>query len=303
MRTKHFISDAITAVLLITNFSSYAQPADSAIASIFDAKGRIAIKTQMSRRWENNPRNWQLCEGDSVKTDKQASATILYSNGNEVRLGPQKSHRITRLEQRSTKSKLASIISWLLDQEKPLKSGASRGADKPPVLIYPRDGKILSTQPAFAWLSSAPGTEYHLQLFSANDSLVWQITLKDTMASYPGTAAKLMHGVSYQVEIKRKYKNSVEDYGNFMPVSAAESASMAVLQKEIQNTFQTSGPNDVTADLVYAAALMKEEFFTEALLVLQGALKKQPNNQMVRTMLAQIYDQVGPQVLIEPMPQ
>lgn len=286
--------------LLATTPLSYVQQSDSVIASIFEAKGRIAIKTKTSRHWEYNPKNWLLCEGDSVKAEKLGSATIVYRN-KEVSLHSQERHHVTRVIKKSGSSKIERILSWLFAQEKPLEHGANRGAEKPPVLIYPRYGKLLSNQPSFTWLSSAAGTKYQLQLFNNNDSLIWQTTLKDTVANYPITAPKLARGISYQAEIKRQYKDSAEDYGNFVIASAEENASMAALQKDIQNTFKTSGPNDVTADLVYAAALMKEEFFTDALLVLQSALKKQPNNQKIRTMLAQIYDQVGPPVLITPM--
>jgi len=300
MRTKHFLSTAIAATLLAMTFSSHAQQADSVIASIFDAQGRIAVKTKSSRRWENNPKNWSLCEGDSVKVIQKASATILYRNGHEERLDQSKSsHRVTRNILKSNSEKISTILSWLLGQEKPLPQGKSRGAGEPPVLIYPRYGKMLSTQPPFAWLSSAPGTEYHLQLFNANDNLVWQTTIKDTMVNFPSSASKLMPGAFYQVELKRLNKNSVEDYGNFVIAATEENAAMTALRQDIQKTFKVSGPNDVTADMVYAAALMKDEFFTEALLVLQNALKKQPRNQTLRTMLAQIYDQVGPPVLIK----
>jgi predicted Zn-dependent protease len=46
---------------------------------------------------------------------------------------------------------------------------------------------------------------------------------------------------------------------------------------------------------------MQEEFFTDAILVLQQALKQQPSNRAIRTMLAQIYNQVGPPILISPL--
>jgi hypothetical protein len=305
MRTDfpRFFFSAIA--LMITTSLSYAQSSDSSIAAIVDAgtKGRIWVKSRTSRQWEINPKNWQLCEGDSVKTDKLCSATIFYNNGQTILLAPRKSHRVTLQRTKRLQSELASVINWWFGQEKPLPQGASRGLDQPPDLIYPRYGKILSAQPTFVWLASAPGTEYRLQLFDANDELVWETVQPDTMLNYPRQAPALLDSADYQVEISRKYKNEAETYGDFSMATANERSQMAAWLKEIQNTYKSNEPSAVTVDVVYAAALMQEEFFTDAILVLQLALKKQPNNRAIRTMLAQIYAQVGPTVLIKPMLQ
>ncbi len=285
---------AVLLLFLLADLPGYAQ---QPIAAIIHSKGKVFIKPKTAGRWDTSAANLRLSAGDSVRTGKQSYAAILYFNGPEVWLGPQKSHLVATVKKESMRSKIADVLEWLFEQETPLPHGLSRGPGKPPVLIYPRYGKLLSNRPSFAWLSSAAGTEYVLQLFNENDSLIWKSIQKDTVFNYPAEAQQLIDGVNYQVEISRQFKDGAEDYGNFSIASTADSARMAALQQEIQTTYKFA----VTRDIVYAASLMKEEFFTEALLVLQQALKKQPDNRTIRTMTAQIYEQVGPLLLINPM--
>ena len=303
MRSSMFMLLTMIAALMLSGSRGYAQETDSSVAAIVNVqgRGRIWIKPKNQPQWQANPKTWLLDEGDSVKTNRQCRATVLYHNGQSVQLGPQKSHRVTTAKKASMRSKFASLLSWWLGQEKPLPQGASRGLDKPPVLLYPRYGKILAERPSFAWLASAPGASYQIQLFNANDSLLWKTTQQDTLLNYPSHAPQLIAGGSYQVAIRRQYKEATEDFGNFSIASPDEKTPMAALAKEIQAAYQSGDPTNVTVDIVHAAALMQAEFFTDAILVLQQALKKQPNNRAIRTMLAQIYDQVGPPILIEPM--
>lgn len=277
----------------------YAQSPDSAIATIVSVqgRGRVWIKAKTKRRWEADAKNWRLYEGDSVKTDARATATLLYCKGQAVRLGPKKSHRVT---ERKDATKFFDILKSAFNQEAPSPQGVSRGLDRLPVLIYPCYGKILSNRPVVAWLASTPGTEYRIRFYGANDLLVWETVQKDTTLVYPPHAPKLLDGADYQIEISRESKAETETAGNFSVVPAEQSAQIAARLKEIQALYQSDDPHVVTIELVSAALLMREEYFTDAVLALQEALKKQPANRAARTMLAQIYKQVGPPVLIEP---
>jgi hypothetical protein len=214
MRPRFFFS---IIVLLITMSLSYGQPSDSSIAAIVNIskQGRFWVKSKINRQWAPDPKQWELYEGDSVKTGKLSSVTILYKNGQSIILSPKKSHRITLEKIQSFRSKLANVINWWFSQEKPLPQGKSRGLDPQPDLIYPRYGKVLSAWPSFLWLASAPGSEYRLQLFDADDELVWETVQQDTTLNYPRQAPALLDSANYQVEISRKYKNEVETYGNF----------------------------------------------------------------------------------------
>ncbi len=284
----------VLAVSLIASAINYAQ---TPIATMVSYKGPVLIKPSKSGKWDSTMKSLRLGAGDSIKLGKKAKATVLYLNGKEIRLTSGEIHCVTTAKQKHINSKIATVLEWLFEQETPLPHGISRGTDKPPVLIYPRYGQLLSNRPAFAWLSSAAGTEYVIELFNEEDSLIWKSIQKDTVLKYPAEAPQLIDGATYQVEISRQFKDGAEDYGDFAIASTADSARMVALQQEIKSTYKSA----VTSDIIYAASLMKEEFFTEALRVLQEALKKQPDNRAIRTMLAQIYEQVGPPLLIKPM--
>lgn len=289
-----------TAAFMLSDSPGYAQTPDSAIATIVNVQGhgRIWIKAKTKRRWQANAKNWQLYEGDSVKTDARTSATLLYCKGQAIRLGPKKSHRVT---ERKDATKFFDILKSAFNREAPSLQGVSRGLDRPPVLIYPCYGKILSNRPVAAWLASTPGTEYRIRFYDANDLLVWETLQQDTTFAYPPNAPKLLDGADYQIEISRKYKNESETSGNFSVAPAEQRAQIAARLKEIQALYQSEDQLAVTVEIVSAALLVREEYFTDAVLALQGALKKQPANRAARTMLAQIYEQVGPPVLIKPM--
>jgi hypothetical protein len=261
------------------------------IAIIVIVRGTVYIKSKASNQWLKEGLNRKLSEGDSIKTGKNSSVTLLYYNGTELQLGPNKSHAIIHL--RTASSRFYPLLAWLLNQETPLPFGARRGIDDPPVLIYPRYGKVLSDRPVFAFLASAPGIQYSIELYNANDSLVWKTIQQDTLVNYPADSSKLVENTTYQVEIRRNHINSAEDYGSFSVASTQEKAIIMALHNEIRATYASSNPDAVTSDIIYAASLMQREFFTDALLILQQALKKQPNNQTINNMMAQIYDQAG----------
>lgn len=306
MRMNYCTRISVLAGLLITSSFSYAQPPDSSIAWIDNVfppgKGRILIKPKVSHNWDNNAQSWQLYEGDSVKTNSQTSATILYCDGQIIQLGRRKSHHVTMMKSVSKLLKFFHVLKWMFNQEKPLPQGV-RGMDKPPLLLYPRFCKILSDRPSFTWLSSSPNTEYQIQLFDSNDSLIWKAASKDTVALYPAQRSRLNAGATYQVEIKRQYKNESEDYSDFSIATVAEQQEMAACLQAIQTAYPLGDSNAVTVEVVYAATLIKAEYFSDALLLLQKALKKQPNNRTLRLMMAQIYAQVGPPALIKAMLQ
>lgn len=297
MRHYQYTQLAVLQFLVVFNSLSYAQ---EPIAAIVNVHGQVSIKAKPNAPWKPSGTKIKLCEGYLVKTEKASRATILYFNGQEIRVDPQQTHRVTmKKAKKPANARISRALKSWLKKKEPLPAGVRRETDTPPVLLYPRYGKILSSRPSFAWLSSAFGATYWIRIISDSSRLVWSATSKDTSLQYSAGASGLPDGRSYRVEIGRVSLEKVEDYGVFVVVPAAERKNIAALQQEIQTRYQSEEPDNLTAPIVYAALLMHEEFFTEALLILRQALEKHPDHSTLRNMLAQLYDQVGPRPPID----
>lgn len=284
----------------LTDAPCYAQ---QTVAEITSVEGQVFIKKKGNAKWEGLATIWALNEGDSVKTGENSHLTFFYLTGQDIQLGGQDSCIVRAPNQpKPFSERVVGLWQSIINTATQPKHGI-RGSDKPPVLIYPLSGKLLSNTPAFAWLASAPGEVYWIKLHKDNGSVVWKKTMPDTIFNYPTDTPPLSDGKKYRLEIGRETRDSWEDRRFFTIASAEEKKKIQVLWQEIQKTYPPQYPNDVTAAIVYATVLLQEHFYTEARHIVQQALQLQPNNAKLRSMLNHIYYTAGSDVLVAPAPK
>jgi hypothetical protein len=166
----------------------------------------------------------------------------------------------------------------------------------PPILIYPRDGNLLSLRPAFAWFSSGPGKKYRIKLFQdtgttckESGDLLWMRIVQDTTSVFPFDEPELTPGQKYWLEVSREERYDPEDLACFTVTSCEERTSVGDSQKEIRKEYGSDDPQEVAAAALYAATLIREELFSDALFVIQAALAQQPENMSLRFMRDSVY--------------
>lgn len=291
MQRKTF---SLLALLLFSAATSHGQQALATLASV---QGQVSVKSAASSRWEKAENKTALRVGDSVRTGAKSSVKLLYANGSEIHLTSNQKHVVgARAEAASLPERVLAAIQIFFEPPAALTQGARRGADKPPAMLYPRKGKILSNTPTFAWLSSAPGTVYHLKLVRDTGTIcrilgndLWEKTTRDTVMTFPQAEPALLASQNYWVEIKRETSGHFEDYACFTVAEAGQRTELEALRQQLRARYGSTDPNDVTFALMYAALLRHEEFFTEALVVVQEALRKQPKNPTLRALQKRIY--------------
>jgi hypothetical protein len=280
----------VLAVSLMASSISYAQ---TPIATIVSYKGPVLIKSKKSGKWDSTTMSLRLAEGDSVKLGKKSKATVLYLNGKETRLTSGEIYRVATEKKNHINKKLASVLEWLFQNTDP---SHYRGAPETPFkklllshkgfISYQNSGKILSNRPSFTWLAFTPKKKDSIKLLSNNSRIVWETVLEDSLFIYPPTEPNLIDGETYSIEIERSGRKALEICS---VVTAEERQSIVILIEEIQTTYNPDDPDDVIAYIVRAALLMQQSFFIDAQIILEQALKKQPENLTIKIMLSEIY--------------
>ncbi len=283
----------------LPSISAYAQ---EPLAIITSSNGRIFISTKDGQTWEYPTKPIiGLYEGQSIQTDSNASATILYfSNGKAFQLGALQRHVIQASAPKKEPRKRTRLDALrALRLPKRLPQGSRKGLGEPPVLLCPRAGRILSDKPTFAWLSSGPDSVYWIKLFldegvscKLTGTLLWQKTWQDTVLKFPEEMKVLHAGQKYWIEIGRSSHEEAEDYGCFTIASVKESKDVQKLQKAIQEQYESDNPDDVTAAVVRAAYLIEEKFYAAAYEMLKQTLQEQPYNVTAQTLLDHLYERI-----------
>ena len=237
---------------------------------------------------------------DVVRTGENSKATLLLDNGKHIELGAEEEYTI-EADPTPSPSWLQEVLASLFKRERPRNPGYVRSPQSdPPVLIYPRYGKLLSPRPTFVWLSALPRTAtYEISLSDEQGDEVWTQTVSDTTLHYPDAAEPLKEGQLYELTVKSVTSGSgLTDSGSFTVATAAERKAVEEVWNETQREYASADSNDVTLYVIYAGYLFENAYYTDALLVLKRAEAKQPNSPAVKQLYALIYEWAGPPLLI-----
>ena len=98
----------------------------------------------------------------------------------------------------------------------------TRSLKQPPVILSPRDGKVLG-QPVLEW-SGSDRARYAVRLFGSQ-GLVWErVNLPQAPLPYPASAPPLSPGVTYRWELETK--DFPVQRGQFRVLSSTENAGI-----------------------------------------------------------------------------
>lgn len=282
--------------------------AQSADAWIIQSEGDGYFKQAPQAPWTPADGKLELRAGDSLRTLANASITLLYRDGQRVAIGPSTLYEVRENGLSDAPIWLAESIRWAFSQDPPARPGPNRSTpSEPPVLLYPRTGKVLSTTPPLKWLSAIPDrVQYRVRLvhdthpavclLSGND--MWEATVReDTSLSYPQSDS-LRRGERYWIELERSTKRSYEDYGCFKVASEGEYRDLTRKWQVLQKQYPSNHGSDVTAELAYAMQLIQRAYFTDALILLRDLSSRASSHKAVQRLLNSIYQDAGPPALI-----
>lgn len=278
--------------------------AQEPLAIITNVTGEAFVKSDTSKSWQKAETKTLLYYGDSLKTKKSSSVTILYQNSIKKALASNEIYELYHYDgPKESPSWLTQIWNYLiLNKEDLTPIGASRGEEA--VLLYPRSGKLQSRRPAIALTSGFDHKLHRIRIFeSKSQKLVWEIISQDTIIRYAESAPPLEDGRKYLIQLleQGQYFTKPQNQGTFIIVSEQERNSMKSLQSRIYTEFNSEDSLDLTVDFLLASIYFKNSYYTDAYLQIQEALSKQPDNRAMKLILLDWCRAVGLNLLIDPL--
>ncbi|MEM6782636.1 MAG: hypothetical protein AAF624_02750 [Bacteroidota bacterium] len=218
-------------------------------------------------------------------------------------------------------------------------TGAARPATStvPAVLERPRFGYVLDPTPTIRWLPAQPdsvaghpvtyrvrvtrdhGAEPCFDGPTSND-VVWTHTTATTTLAYPENETPLDPGGDYYVEVHALDAEGtapVDDVWDCFTIATDSArATLTALRRSLGEQYpphaeadiddvdedETDGDEavpDATADLLYAAVLLDQAFYADALAVLDAVEAAQPGLASVRRLRTYVYEEAGPPALVD----
>jgi len=291
------------------------QPSDqpSPAAWVIDYSGDVQVQRSGESMWKAiGPGDLELYEGDVLETRSESYARILMRNGVELHKGENEREPIrTTVEGgASMRAGFSDLVAWLFDREPADAPGWSRSPaePEPAVLVTPREGFIVSEIPMISWVHAIPAPNaYTLRLrrdetfnaCSGDGAIAWTKTIADTTATLP-PLDDLKSGASYRIELADP-SGALHDYGCFVVADAEKQGRIAALLADIETSYGQVG-TDVTATLVFAGLLAKEEHFPDAIQLLHELPSPDRERPAVRRLESYIFGEIGPALMIHAEP-
>ena len=290
--------------ILLLHAPSQAQQID---AWLIVHDGAVFTKKQNNTSWHPFETQISLSIGDSVRTGPSGRAILLYRKGELVTLGARESYGIVAAHDTAAPSVLVETLEWAFAREDPEELDMLRGTEEdPPVLLYPRKGYVLSQTPPFAWLPAIPrDASYSVRVVKDLSEIVcqmdginlWELVIPDTTLQYPVDEAPLERGQRYWVEIEREEKEIFDDAGCFTVATEEEFERHNRALHDIRSHYGDH-PVETSVEYSFALYLIRNDYFTDALLFLQVAETKQAGAPWIQRLRNWIYEEAGPPFLI-----
>jgi hypothetical protein len=231
---------ALLSLLLVIPNGARAQ-ATQQLALITEVSGAVSVARAGESTFD--PVTWgtQLFEGDRIKTDSDASASILFSNNNLLTLGSNSSMTIAGGSTPSSATPMREVDSDLLASASDLtlhragegeiaalgglRSGSSGNVLEP---LSPRNTNIVATSPVFIWQSNGEFDAYRVKILS-DEGLVWSGEATGFDLAYPADAPSLKPGTDYYWQVEGE---------DLLDTEKSSMVSFRILDPEIQTVIE-----------------------------------------------------------------
>lgn len=282
------------AVLLASPWSFAAQN-DEVVAVITELKfnkGDIQISAPGKSTAEKPAVLQSLYNGSKLLVSKDAAATVLFTDGTasvkvDEKNSPYEVKRVAKSGQ--TASRLKETANLLIGKgSAPNFVGlAVRGKLREPMLLSPREGKLLTTTPHFQWLGME-GQSSTVKVYGAQ-GLIWSVDdVASTQTIYPSSAPALKPGEIYSWSTERR--GAPVEKGTF---KIAGSEEIARVQEQFAAIDANTALSRTTAAILKGNMLLTREHYYDAREILLSAVNADPDEPTLHFLLGQVYDKTG----------
>jgi hypothetical protein len=165
---------------------------------------------------------------------------------------------------------------------------AVRSVKQPPLMLSPREGKLLMS-PVLEWAGS-DRLRYTIRVLGPQ-GMVWeQGNLPRGPLPYPPAAPRLLPGVAYRWELEAR--DFAPQRGQFTILRPQEIAKVRESLDALAPSALSGYPKN-TVTLMRAGFLFEQELYAEARNELQVAIAADPDEPSLHLMLGHVYERTG----------
>ena len=283
-------------VLLVTALAWAADPL-AVLTEIQARQGKVEVKPA-GADWQSPKPLQSLRAGDQLRAVGDGRAVIVLTGGRGTQVVTAANSPFTIQAQAAegttdrAKTVLGNVTSFLMGQqrERAYQSLSVRSVRQPPLILAPRDTRVLPGSLVFEW-SGSDRLKYRVRLLGPQGAVVWeQSGLERRPLPYPSSAPALTPGTRYTWELSTQEQGA--QTAAFEVAPAADAArvrdSLALLTPSTAPSYPPA-----TLALMRAGLLFQDTLYADARRELLTAIAASPDEPTLRLLLGHVYDRTG----------
>ena len=289
MKTK-----AAAAVLLLSSVLAQLGPvrAEDAVGLITEIKldrGDVQVRLP-GKNWQKPAPLQSVYAGTQIQASKDATAVVLYTEGmKSVTVDKKNSPFEVKPGPAKAAPGIKEAAAALIGKQKPATYAALavRGGSQPPVLVTPRNTKIMTAAPVFQWMGMErqPGTVH----VYGPDGVLWSAeNVSLTQMKYPASAPALKPGVEYAWTIEKQGTAFAR-----VRFELLDAAGAKAVEEELASIKKAASVTPTTGAVLQAGLYAGRGLFYDARAVLMDAIKRDPDEPTLHFLLADVYEKTG----------
>jgi len=257
--------------------------------------GEVEVKPAGERDWRPSRPLLALRPGDQVRAQGAARAVVLFHGGGTKAVTPEGPPLTIEAPAASggvtaqLRALTEGVGRFLLGKQDPpqYRRLATRSVTLPPVIVAPRNTRLLGGDPVFEWEGSSRA-RYTLRVVGPG-GVVWERSeLPRAPLAYPATAPRLAPGVRYAWELEVRGHAVQRAEFELLPDAEAQRVRAALAALD-----GAPGYSSGTLALMRAVVLFDAELYDEARRRLEAAAAAAPKDPTPPLMLGYVWERVG----------
>jgi hypothetical protein len=270
-----------------------AQEAVAVITEIKLNRGDVQIRFPGKKAWEKPGLLQSVYAGTQIQAFKDATAVVLFTEGTKT---VTVNERNSPFEVKADETKgvqrgggVKEVANMLMGKKKPATyvALAVRGGKHPPVVVSPRNTKLMTDSPTLQWMGMErqPGT---VKLYGP-EGLQWSAeNIALTQIKYPSSAPRLKAGVEYSWVIEKK--GFPPEKAPFKLLTPEEAQTV---KEKMASLNAPEGLSKTTVSILKSTLLVSQELFHEAREILMEAVNADPDEPTLHFLLGEVYEKTG----------
>jgi hypothetical protein len=266
------------------------------VTEIHVGRGQVDIGSTDGDRWRPARPLLTLREGDTVVTTADAWAVVVLTGGRgTVRIDEATSPFVipapTAGQGRIDKSRmiLETSLEFLSTTRRELFGNlGSRGGVRPPVILAPRNGRMLPDSLVFEWRGSS-SSRYGVRVLGPDGPVLERAEIAATRFEYPKDAPTLTPGVRYRFQLLPAWHPPQEVWFELVDPELARR-----VRQDLQDLDAVlPEPTTPTAAVLRTGLLAHHALLHDARLGLAAALARHPDEPTLHFLLGELYTRQG----------